>query len=126
MNYSCSNASYNVSIFVTISVPEPESLFKQPHFGSIATRGPADTLRGRIGSSISRRNTNNMMARMKQARSVKLQDTFDTLTDEDYTHAVYQLYLKRYLRCVKGIDDNVQRLLEYLEDEDLLDNTVVI
>ena len=38
----------------------------------------------------------------------------------------YQLYLKEYLRCVKGIADNLQRLLDYLEREDLMKNTIII
>lgn len=39
---------------------------------------------------------------------------------------VYQEYIKRYLRCVKGIDDNVGRVLDYLEDAGLAENTIVI
>ncbi len=42
------------------------------------------------------------------------------------THHTYQLYLKEYLRCVKGIDDNLQRLLDYLEEEGLMKNTLII
>ena len=38
----------------------------------------------------------------------------------------YQRYLKDYLRCVKSVDDNVGRITEYLTQEGLLDNTVVI
>ncbi len=109
-----------------ITIPVPESLFTQPKFGSIATRGENDSLLGRIGSSISRRNVNNIMGRITRSPVLKPHDTFDTLTDDDYTNAAYQLYLKRYLRCVKGVDDNVQRLIDYLKNEDLLENTIVI
>jgi len=38
----------------------------------------------------------------------------------------YQLYMKKYLRCVKGVDDNVGRILDYLDKSDLADNTIVI
>ncbi|MFV0506220.1 MAG: sulfatase [Bacteroidales bacterium] len=38
----------------------------------------------------------------------------------------YQRYLQDYLRCVKSVDDNVGTVLKYLEDNDLLDNTIVI
>jgi arylsulfatase A-like enzyme len=38
----------------------------------------------------------------------------------------YQLYIKDYLRCVRSVDDNVGRLLDYLDAEGLRDNTVVI
>jgi arylsulfatase A-like enzyme len=38
----------------------------------------------------------------------------------------YQYYIKDYLRVVASIDDNVGRLLDYLDDEGLADNTAVI
>lgn len=38
----------------------------------------------------------------------------------------YQLYMKKYLRCVKGVDDNVGRILDYLDKSGLADNTIVI
>jgi arylsulfatase A-like enzyme len=38
----------------------------------------------------------------------------------------YQLYLKKYLRCVKGVDDNVGRILDYLDESGLSANTVVV
>ncbi len=39
---------------------------------------------------------------------------------------VYQEYMKRYLRCVKGIDDNIGKVLDYLDESGLAENTVVI
>jgi len=38
----------------------------------------------------------------------------------------YQRYIKDYLRCVASIDDNVGRLLDYLDAEGLAENTIVI
>jgi arylsulfatase A-like enzyme len=38
----------------------------------------------------------------------------------------YQLYIKDYLRCIQSIDDNVGRLLDYLDAENLARNTIVI
>ncbi|HZO84773.1 MAG TPA: sulfatase/phosphatase domain-containing protein [Verrucomicrobiae bacterium] len=38
----------------------------------------------------------------------------------------YQRYIKDYLRCVASIDDNVGRLLDYLEQSGLAKNTLVI
>ncbi len=38
----------------------------------------------------------------------------------------YQRYIKDYLRCVASVDDNVGRLLAYLDQEGLTDNTIVI
>ena len=38
----------------------------------------------------------------------------------------YQLYIKDYLRCIRSVDDNVGRMLDYLDSEGLADNTVVV
>ena len=38
----------------------------------------------------------------------------------------YQRYIKDYLRVVASIDDNVGRLLDYLDAEGLAENTVVV
>jgi len=48
------------------------------------------------------------------------------LSEEDKTNATYQKYLKDYLRCVKGIDDGVGKLIRYLEKEGILDNTIIV
>ncbi|BFT74610.1 sulfatase [Paenibacillus sp. P36] len=38
----------------------------------------------------------------------------------------YQRYMKDYLRCVASVDDNIGRLLDYLEQEDLAQETIVV
>jgi arylsulfatase A-like enzyme len=38
----------------------------------------------------------------------------------------YQRYMQRYLRTVQAIDDNVGRMLDYLDEEGIADNTIVI
>lgn len=38
----------------------------------------------------------------------------------------YQVYMKRYLACVAAVDENVGRLLDSLEKEGLLENTIII
>ena len=38
----------------------------------------------------------------------------------------YQRYIKDYLKVVKSLDDNVGRVLDYLEKNDLLKNTLVV
>ncbi len=40
--------------------------------------------------------------------------------------AQYQEYIKRYLRCVAGVDHNVGRVLDYLDESGLAKNTIVI
>jgi arylsulfatase A-like enzyme len=38
----------------------------------------------------------------------------------------YQYFIKDYLRCIASVDDNVGRMLDYLDSEKLADNTIVI
>jgi arylsulfatase A-like enzyme len=38
----------------------------------------------------------------------------------------YQRYIKDYLRCIASVDDNVGRLLDYLDQSGLRENTIVI
>ncbi len=38
----------------------------------------------------------------------------------------YQRFLEDYLRCVRSVDDNVGRVLKYLDDKGLASNTIVV
>jgi arylsulfatase A-like enzyme len=50
----------------------------------------------------------------------------DELGDDDYKREAYQRYLKKFLRCVRGVDDNIARLLAHLEQTGELDNTLIV
>ena len=45
---------------------------------------------------------------------------------EELTRWKYQEYIRDYLRCIKSIDDEVGRLMDYLEEHGLMENTVVV
>lgn len=45
---------------------------------------------------------------------------------KDITKWKYQRYIKDYLRCIKAVDENVGRLLQYLDKSGLAENTIVI
>ncbi len=49
-----------------------------------------------------------------------------TLTGDALKKWKYQKYIKDYLRCVASVDDNVGRLLDYLDQSGLSKNTIVI
>jgi arylsulfatase A-like enzyme len=38
----------------------------------------------------------------------------------------YQIYMRDYLQCIQSIDDNVGRLLDYLDERGLSENTLVV
>ena len=105
-----------------IDVPEPDSLWNNGDNGSIATRGHNDELLFNIGSSVGRRNT----YRSHVAKDRKLRSSLPGMTDDEAKRAGYQSYLKQYLRCVRGVDDNIKALLDHLQAEGELDNTIVI
>ncbi|HOD84231.1 MAG TPA: sulfatase [Phycisphaerae bacterium] len=48
------------------------------------------------------------------------------LTAEQLKKWKYQRYMKDYLACVQSVDDNVGRLLEYLDKSGLAENTIVV
>ncbi|MFZ5833573.1 MAG: sulfatase [Planctomycetota bacterium] len=48
------------------------------------------------------------------------------LQGKDLVRWKYQRYIKDYLRCVKAVDDDLGRVLKYLDDAGLADNTVVV
>ncbi len=48
------------------------------------------------------------------------------LEGDDLFKWKYQRYVKDYLRCIDSVDENIGRLLDYLDEEGLADNTVVI
>jgi len=69
-------------------------------------------------------------AKMRIDRDMKERDTKglppEELTPNERKSWNYQRYIKDYLRCIASIDDNVGRLLDYLEEAGLADNTIVI
>lgn len=48
------------------------------------------------------------------------------MSEQESKEWVYQIYIKNYLRCVASLDDNVGRVLDYLEVSGLSGNTVVV
>lgn len=52
------------------------------------------------------------------------------LADEEHrierTRWFYQRYMRDYLQTIQSIDDNVGRVLDYLDDHELADNTIVV
>ncbi len=101
-----------------VEIPMPESMWNTDNWGSEGTRGKNDSLRHVLGTSISPRH----------AIRNYVEDFVDEPTgdyDRD-TYLAYQEYLKRYLRCVKAVDDNLVRLFDYLKKEGLWENTIIV
>ncbi len=128
-DYFESNPRYD-DYLADIEIPEPDSLWNKPNtWGSIATRGHNDELVPHIGTSIGRRNPRRSYAAdlpNKFPSEFKWDYQDENLSDYEVKRLAYQAYLKKYLRCVKGVDENLKRLIDYLKEEDLYDNTLII
>ncbi|MEX0793713.1 MAG: sulfatase [Pirellulaceae bacterium] len=48
------------------------------------------------------------------------------LKGKDLVRWKYQRYIKNYLRCIRGVDDSVKTLMDYLNESGLDKNTIVI
>jgi len=122
-------------------IPEPESLYDNGNNGSVGTHGKSDSLTRIIGSSVSHRNLirnqamniywndSTIYKKYRNVDDIKPEEYVKwemNPAEREYASKVYQDYLKKYLRCVKGVDDNIERLLDYLEAENLLENTIIV
>ncbi|MDE6049605.1 MAG: sulfatase [Paramuribaculum sp.] len=48
------------------------------------------------------------------------------LSGKELAEWKYQRYMRDYMKVVKSLDDNVGKVLDYLEEHDMLDNTLVV
>ena len=51
---------------------------------------------------------------------------FEGMSPKERMRRSYQTYIKAYLRCVASIDDNLGRVLDYLDEEGLAEDTIII
>ena len=97
------------SYLADVDIPEPDNLFNPPA-GSKGSEG--------LGSGMSKAHSNwKLPDRLNISKDLK---------EPEYTKASYQEFLKRYLRCVKGVDDNVKRVIDYLRQTGELNNTIIM
>ena len=102
-----------------VEIPEPDSLWEDLSHRSDGSRG--------FGTTVSDRNVRRNAVRwMSRADYPTGRLDVTGMTAKERTKAAYQKYLKDYLRCVRGIDDGVGRLLDHLDRDGLSGNTIVI
>ena len=118
--------------FDDVEIPEPPTLFDDYSGRSPAPAGHEMGIAQHMGPS-------RLMFRYSSKFTPEQHKVFDAyfrprneaakkakLAGKDRTRWNYQRYIKNYLRCVKAVDENVGRMLEYLDDKGLAKNTVVI
>jgi arylsulfatase A-like enzyme len=95
-------------LFKDQTIPEPDNLFD--HYEGRARSVAAVTMK--VGEDM--------------VKSDLKQDFPADLKGDALRKWGYQLYIKDYLRCIRSVDDNVGRLLDYLDAEGLASDTIVI
>ena len=98
----------HAELFLNEDVPEPETLYDD--YSNRA--GAASAAEMRVG------------VHMNEI-DLKCEIPYE-LPENELRKWAYQRYIKDYLRVIASVDDNVGRLLDYLDAEDLAENTMVI
>ena len=104
------NAERYDFLYQNDKIPEPASLKRRGNHGPLG--------RPAYGTSVGKRNQRRNMGDHMFVD--------DSLPDEQYQAESYQRYLKKFLRSVRGVDDNIGRLIDHLKSTGELDNTVII
>jgi len=95
-------------LFKDVTIPEPDNLYDH-YEGKV--KSVADT-KLKVGEDM-------------QETDVKQPFPKD-LKGDALRKWAYQPYIKDYLRCVQSVDDNVGRILDYIDGEGIAKNTVII
>lgn len=122
----------HLTLFDDVEIPEPETLFDD-----YSGRGPA-AANHEMGIA-DHMGDHRLMFKYSSRFTPEQFEIFDgyfrprneafrraELTGEERTRWHYQRYIKNYLRCVRALDENVGRVLDYLDENSLAENTVVI
>ena len=118
-------------------VPEPTTLFDDyAHRTSSARNQKMEIARDMtMASDLKVLPSGKAPERLTPEQAARWQEAFQprnaafqaaNLEGRELTRWKYQEYMKDYLRCVKAVDDSVGQLLDYLKQEGLDSNTVVI
>ena len=90
-------------------------------------RNETDTLGKKVWEQRKNRFTPEQLKAWNEAYEPKNEEFMEAnLEGEDLVKWKYQRYIKDYLRCIASVDDNIGRLLNYLDESGLAENTVVI
>ncbi|MEZ6068324.1 MAG: sulfatase [Planctomycetaceae bacterium] len=122
----------HLTLFDDVTLPEPANLFDD-----YATRGRAaheqdmeiaTTLTPRDLKLVPPPNLNEEQLAVWNAAYEPKNKAFReaNLQGDDLVRWKYQRYMKDYLRCVQSVDDNIGRVLAWLDETGLAENTVVV
>jgi len=121
-----------LTMYDDVTIPEPETLFDD-----YSNRGRAARQQDMsIEKTMDKKDLKLVAPKNLTAEQKKLWDAAyepkneafrkANLQGKDLVRWKYQRYIKDYLRCIASVDDNVGRLLDYLDTAGLAENTVVV
>lgn len=110
-------------LYKDVEIPAPASIFdKGPQTTGRSFKGQVlDYLKERYLKAS--KNPKNHKGHMKYPG---LPFDVDGLNDEEARMKTYQKFVKDFMRCGAAIDDNIGKLLKYLDENNLAENTIVI
>lgn len=103
------------SLYVDTEIPGP---------GSLYDFGPQDNGRTFIGQKLEI--LGDRWTRDKNGIYPGTPFSLKGTTEKDVRSEIYQKFVKDFMRCGATIDDNIGKLLDYLDHQNLSENTVVI
>ena len=117
-----------------VSISEPETLYDDYKGRTQAASRQQMTIKDHLSERdlkmAFRGNMNDAQAEVFFAAYKEKNEAFEkaksNMTPEQIIQWKYQRYVKDYLRCVKSVDDSVGKVLDYLDQSGLAENTVVI
>jgi arylsulfatase A-like enzyme len=121
-----------LSNYDDVTIPEPETLFDDYSNRASPARNQEMTVERHLNPNdlklVKQRGlTEEQHAIWDKAYAPKNKAFEDAnLQGKDLVRWKYQRYAKDYLRCIDAVDDNVGRVLDYLDETGLAENTVVI
>lgn len=98
--------------------PEPDTLFDDYEGRGFAAKNQDMT----ISETMTMRGDVKSHQPERQAELAKI----DKDDPKALTRLKYQWYMRDYLACIAGVDENVGRILDYLEESGLAENTIVM
>jgi len=123
----------HLNTYDDVTLPEPETLWDDYSNRASPAKNQAMTVERHLSANDLKLNrgpgnlTPEQRAKWEKAYGPKNKAFEEAkLTGKELVKWKYQRYAKDYLRCVASVDDNLGRVLKYLDDEGLSENTVVI
>lgn len=133
-----SPAPQYLNTFDDINFPEPDTLFDDYNGRGSAARNQDMSIEKSmlLGSDLKvdayftnryNRMTENQIKLFQKAYADESKYLMENkLSGDDLVRWKYQRYIKDYLRCIKSVDDSVGAVWNWLDDHNLLENTIFI